>query len=80
MVVGMFYRQWGRARAYPRYVELDTRVVKEVLLDNNGEVDVDGKAENFTKCRVLRSRCDTYQQEIAADDLDRVFVRVVHSG
>ena len=61
VVAGMFYRERRRARTYPRYVELDMRVVKEVLLDNGGEINVDGKAENFTKRHVLRSGRDTCQ-------------------
>jgi len=77
MIARVFDRQWRRARAHLRYVELDVRIAEEVLLDNNGEVDVDGKAEYFTKCRVLRSGCDTSQQEIPADDLDWVFIRVL---
>ena len=80
MVAGIFYRERRGARAYPRYIEFDVRVVKEMLFDNNGEVDVNGKAENFTKRRVLHSGCDTFKQEIAADDLDWVLVRVASAG
>ena len=78
MVARVFDRQWCRARAHLRYVELDVRVAEEVLFDNNGEVDVDGKAEDFTKCSVLGSGRDTFQQEIPPDDLDWVFIRVLH--
>ena len=56
------------------------RVAEEVLLDDNGEVYVDGKAENFTKRRVLGRGCDTFQQEIPTDDLDWVFVRVLRTS
>jgi hypothetical protein len=80
MVARVLYRQRCRARADFRYVELDVRVGKEMLFDNNGEVDVDGKAENFTKRRVLRSGCDTFQQEIPANDLDWVLVRVLRAS
>ena len=80
MVAGRFDRQWCRARAHLRYVEFDMRVAEKVLLDNNGEVDVDGKAEDFAKRRVLGSGCDTFQQEIPTDDLDWVFIRVLRIG
>ena len=56
------------------------RVAEKVLFDNNGEVDVDGKAEDLTKRRVLGSGCDTFQQEIPADDLDWVFIRELRVG
>jgi len=80
MVARVFYRQRCRARANLRDVELDVRVGKEMLLNNNGKVDVNGKAENSTECSVLRSGRDTFQQEIPTDDLDWVFVRVLRAG
>jgi len=76
----VFYRQRCRARANLRNVELDVRVGKEMLLNNNGEVDVNGKAENSTERGVLRSGRDTFQQEIPTNDLDWVFVRVLCAG
>ena len=51
-----------------------------MLLDNNGEVYVDGKAKDFTKRRVLGSGCDAFKQEIPANDLDWVFIRVLCAG
>lgn len=80
MIARVFYRQRCRARADLRDAELDVGVGKEMLLNNNGKVDVNGKAKNFTKCRVLRSGCDTFQQEIPTNDLDWVFVRVLRTG
>lgn len=80
MVARGFDRQRCRARAHLRYVEFDMRVAEKVLFDNNGEVDVDGKAEDLTKRRVLGSGCDTFQQEIPADDLDWVFIRELRVG
>lgn len=80
MVTRVFYRQRRRARADLRDVELDVRVGKEMLLNNNGKVDVNGKAENCTKRRVLRSGCDTFQQEIPTNDLDWIFVRILRAG
>ena len=77
MIARIFYRQRCRTRTDLRDVELDVRVAEEMLLNNNGKVDVNGKAENFTKRCVLRSGCDTFQQEITTNDLDRVFVRVL---
>ena len=51
-----------------------------MLLNDHGKVDVDGEAENLAKCRVLRSGCDTVQQEIPANDLDWIFIRVLCAG
>ena len=51
-----------------------------MLLDNNGKVDVDGKVENFAKRYVLCSGRDATQQEIPANDLDWIFVRVFRVG
>ena len=80
VVARIFYRQWGWARAHSRDVEFDVRIGKDVLLDDNGEIDVDGKAENFTKRGMLYSGCDAFQQEISTDDLDWAFVRVLRVG
>lgn len=76
----MFDRQWCRARADSLDAEFDMRVGKEMLLNDHGKVDVNGEAENLAKCRVLRSGCDTVQQEITANDLDWVFIRVLCAG
>ena len=51
-----------------------------MLLDNNGQIDVDGKAENVAKRHVLRSRDDTLQQKTSADDLYWASVRVTRVG
>lgn len=80
MATGKFNREWRRARANLRYIKFDVRVGKEMLLDNNGQIDVDGKAENFAKCHVLRSRGYTLQQKTSADDLYWVSVRVIRVG
>jgi len=61
MVAGMFYRQRRGARSNLGYAEFDVRVGKEMLFNNSGKVDVNGKAENFAKRHVLRSGCNTSQ-------------------
>ena len=60
MVAGMFYRQWCRARADSRDAELYVRVGKEMLFNNNGKVDVNGKTENFAERCVLRGGRGTF--------------------
>ena len=70
----------GTGRGRTLCVGVGVRGVKEASLDKNGVVDVDGKAENYIKCRLSRSGCGTFRQEILADDLDWVSMKVVHTS